>query len=74
MAPVTGTSAGLDAQGWKAGCQQPGTLHGVSKTKCQPLEWDWGPIYLCCSTGASVGVRGSMWLLVKIKLDQLVSG
>lgn len=63
MVPATGTSTGLDASswvgtlGWRAACQQPGTLHGVNKTKCQPLEWDWGPIiYLCCSTGASVGV------------------
>lgn len=44
--------------GWRAECQQPGALHGISKTKCQPLECQWGPIYLCCSTGANVGMAG----------------
>lgn len=62
MVPATRTSADLYASNWagtvgrRAGCQQLGTLDRMIKTKCQPLEWDWGPIYLCCSTGASVGV------------------
>lgn len=55
MLPATGTSAGLDASswaetlGWRAGCQQLGTLYGVSKTKCEPLEWHWGPIFVCAA-------------------------
>jgi len=62
MVLAPGTRAALDAcswagtLGWRAGCEQLGMLRGVSETQCQPLEWDWGPIYLCCGAEASVGV------------------